>query len=486
MSNTQRALIALLAALAAAVSMSSSAAGQKPKAAATQHSTAASKAKKASTTAHRKTSAPTKKSAAASGKKAKPTARAKKTAAASNGKNAARNVQRIAVVPPVVIPVADARAVSRDAAGIAREFDRWLDGVEASNEVAGMAVAIVKDDRVLLERGVGFANANTREPVSGTTVFRLASLSKGFATALAGVLVERGLLQWNTKVTDALPMFTLNDASGAQRLTVADILSHRVGLPHNTYDNLLEKDEPYELLVDQLKDVTPTCPVGDCYGYQNIAFSLIGDVAYNATGDFYSHQVAKRIFHPLGMETATYGRDALESSKSWARPHHRVGNGWRPFEPNETYYRVAPAAGVNASIRDMEQWLIAQMGGRPNVLSPELLKKLHTPLVETARDLRSSSWRRGRLNDAQYALGWRIYDYAGTTLVFHAGAVQGYRAMIAFLPAYRFGAVMLWNSESAMPVGLMPMLLDRYLGLPDVNWAGLDQGETSDLTGGTN
>ena len=87
----------------------------------------------------------------------------------------------------------------------------------------------------------------------------------------------------------------------------------------------------------------------------------------------------------------------------------------------------------------------------------------------------STPWRRGRLLNAQYALGWRIYDYAGQTLIFHAGAVQGYRAMIAFLPKYRFGAVMLWNCESAAPSGLMPMLVDRYLGLPEVNWAGIDQ-----------
>jgi beta-lactamase class C len=310
-------------------------------------------------------------------------------------------------------------------------------------------------------------------------------LSKAFATALSGVLIDDGLMHWDTKIAGMLPAFTLNDVASAQKLTVRDILSHRVGLPHNTYDNLLEQDEPYELLVDRLKDVPLACPVGDCYGYQNIAFSLIGDVTYAATGDFYYHQVEKRIFHPLHMNTATYGRDALEGSKSWARPHHHLASGWAPFVPNENYYRVAPAAGVNASIRDMEQWLIAQMGGRPNVLSPSLLTTLHTPLVTTEHEMRASSWRRGRLNDAQYALGWRIYDYAGTTLVFHAGAVQGYRAMIAFLPKYRFGAVMLWNCESGMPAGLMPMLLDRYLGLPEVNWAGIDQGESSEASGGT-
>jgi beta-lactamase class C len=411
---------------------------------------------------------------------------AKRTAATSihPGRSArARLHLRDVALAPIVIPVADPREVSHDAAAIAHEFNGWLDEVEQSGGVSGLAAAIVKDDHVLLERGVGFADWSTGEPVGTDTVFRLASLSKAFAAAMTGILVEDGRLHWNTKVADMLPAFTLSDIDGAQRLTVEDILSHRVGLPHNTYDRLLEQDEPYELLVDRLKEVPMACPVGACYGYQNIAFSMVGDVVYATTGDFYYHQVEKRIFHPLGMTTATYGRDALESSKSWARPHHHISNGWSPFVPSEAYYRVAPAAGVNASVHDIEQWLIAQMGGRPDVLSPALLDTLHKPLVETERELRVSPWRRGRLKDAQYALGWRIYDYAGETLIFHAGAVQGYRAMIAFLPKYRFGAVMLWNSESGLPAGLMPMLFDRYLGLPEVNWAGIDHNDTGDLSG---
>ena len=410
-------------------------------------------------------------------------ARAQATRAKAAKAPAKSRARRTAALPAIVVPVADPRAVSHDAAAIAREFDGWLDAVAQSNGVAGLAATVVKGDRVLLERGIGCADCASGEPVKLDTVFRLASLSKAFATAMTGLLVEDGRLRWNSKVAEMLPTFTLSDVDGAQRLTVADILSHRVGLPHNTYDTLLEQDEPYELLVDRLKDVPMACPVGACYGYQNIAFSMVGDVVFATTGDFYYHQVEKRIFHPLGMATATYGRDALESSKSWARPHHHAGPGWVPFVPAEAYYRVAPAAGVNASIRDIEQWLIAQMGGRPDVLSPALLDTLHKPLIGTERELRSTPWRRGRLNGAQYALGWRIYDYAGETLIFHAGAVQGYRAMIAFLPKYRFGAAMLWNSESGVPAGLMPMLFDRYLGLPQVNWAGIDQDETSEASG---
>lgn len=354
-------------------------------------------------------------------------------------------------------------------------FGIWVDRIGQSGKVAGLAVAVVENDQVLLERGVGIADSNSGEAVGPDTVFRLASLSKAFATTMSAMLVRDGRLHWDTPIASLLPTFKLADAASSNKLTVADILSHRVGLPHNTFDRLLEQDEPYPLLVARLGEVPLTCPVGDCYAYQNVAFSLIGDITFAVTGNFFSHEVEKRIFHPLGMNSATYGRDALEQSRHWARPHRRMRDDWVAFEPKETYYRMPPAAGVNASLRDMEQWLIAQMGGRPDVLPEQLLETLHAPQVETPGDLRSTPWRRERLQEAQYALGWRVFQYAGEPLVFHAGAVQGYRAMIGFLPKRRFGLVMLWNCESAAPAGMLPMLMDRYLGLPTVDWAGLDK-----------
>ncbi len=373
-----------------------------------------------------------------------------------------------------VAPVHETASGAGDAKAAAHDFDAWLDTVAQSDQVSGLAVAIVKDDKVLLQRGIGYADASRDLPVTADSVFRLASLSKAFASALTAMLVDEGMLSWDTRVTGLLPTFELHDTGASDKLTVRDILSQRVGLPHNTYDRLLEQEEPYQELVEKLRDVPLACDVGDCYGYQNITFALIGDITYAVSGDFFYHLVEKRIFHPLGMNTATYGRDALESSKSWARPHAHRGHGWTPIAINEAYYHVPPAAGVNASIKDMTQWLIAQMGGRPDVLPEAMLTSLHTPLVETPSERHASPWRRARLSDASYALGWRVYDYAGQTLVFHAGAVQGYRSMIAFFPKYRFGAVMLWNCECGLPSGLMPMLLDRYLGLHEVDWAGLD------------
>ena len=354
------------------------------------------------------------------------------------------------------------------------DYEQWLQQLQDRNAVAGLATAVVVDDQVVYERTLGYANAATQEPVTPDTVFRLASLSKAFATAITSILVRDGKLSWDTRLASVLPYFKLKDAEASEQATVGDILGQRLGLPHNTYDNMLEGNVPYDDLVRKLDEVDLICGVGQCYGYQNVAFSLIGDVIYSQTGEFFYSLVNKRIFGPLGMKTASYGRDSLELSKSWARPHRAAAGGWVPFEPNEAYYRVAPAAGVNASLHDMEQWLIAQMGGRPDVLDAQQLEILHAPAVATPVEMRSTPWRKARLTDAHYALGWRVFEYGGETLVFHAGAVEGYRTMIGFFPKYHVGLVTLWNSAGPTPSGLMPMVFDSLLGLPHVDWADVE------------
>ncbi len=354
------------------------------------------------------------------------------------------------------------------------DYQRWLNRVAQRHAVAGLVTAMVIDGKVVYEGTIGYANAATKEPVTPETVFRLASLSKAFATAITGLLVSDGVLSWDTKLVDVLPYFKLKDMQAASQATVSDILGQRLGLPRNTYDNMLEGDIPYEELVRKLDEVDLVCGVGQCYGYQNVAFGMISDVVLARTGDFFYRQVDKRIFYPLGMTTASYGRAALESSKNWARPHRATSHGWIPFEPSETYYRVAPAAGVNASLRDMEKWLIAQMGDRQDVLPNSLLDVLHAPGVTTPSELHATPWRRARLTDAHYALGWRVYEYGGETLIFHAGAVAGYRTMIGFFPKYRAGVVTLWNSTGPVPSGLMPMVFDDLLNLPHVDWAEIE------------
>ncbi len=367
--------------------------------------------------------------------------------------------RQIAYVPPPQrpMPLASGFDVSL--------FESMAKAMVANQRVPGLAIAIVQDGRILTARGYGVTDVNAAEPVDAHTVFRLASLSKAFAGTLTGMLVSEGTLRWDSKLTQFMPTLRFSDPTAAQQLTVADVLSHRVGLTHNTYDRDLEGNVDYHSLVQKLAYAPMACRPGECYAYQNIAFSLIGDVVFATTGRFYGEAVSQRIFKPLGMDDASVGLEGIEASPRWARPHVRGGGGWVPVLPKPSYYRVAPAAGVNASISDMAQWLVAQTGHRPDVLPESLLATLHAPVIDTPSELRGSSWRRERLNAAGYALGWRVYDYAGHRVVFHGGAVQGYRASIALVPERDLGVVILWNSESGLPSALMPTILDRAMGL---------------------
>jgi beta-lactamase class C len=369
-------------------------------------------------------------------------------------------------------------SIQRSLVAEASQMETLASRLVSEKNLPGLAMAIVHNGEVISLKGYGLADAKGGQAVDADTVFRMASLSKGFAGTVSAQLVAEGAMDWDALVAGQLPEFKLRDVQGAQKVTVRDLLAHRVGLTRNTYDRDLEGNTPYPLLAERLSNAPMTCAPGECYSYQNIAFSLIGDVVFAVTGDFYAHQVEKRIFHPLGMASATFGRDELMASPRWARPHVRAGKGWRAVTPKENYYHLPPAAGVNASIRDMSHWLNAQLGHRPDVLPLDLLNQIHTPQITSPTELRGSPWRRERLRGAWYGLGWRIFDYQGHTLVFHGGAVQGYRGLIGFLPEQDTGIVVLWNSESAAPSGLLPAWLDRALALPERNWLGIAEDES--------
>src|SRR5690606_11918758 len=232
-------------------------------------------------------------------------------------------------------------------------FEAMAQQIVANQRVPGLAMAIVHDGKVLSARGYGITDVSDAEPVDSHTVFRLASLSKGFAGTMAGLLVADGRLRWDSKLTDYMPEFELSPPGAASQLTVADLLSHRVGLSHNAFDRDLERYVDYRTLTRRLSSAPLKCQPGTCYAYQNVAFSLIGDIVFATTGDFYSQEVQSRLLKPLGMNDASLGLEGIESSARWAKPHVRGRGGWVSVIPKPTYYEVAPAAGVNASASDM-------------------------------------------------------------------------------------------------------------------------------------
>jgi beta-lactamase class C len=381
----------------------------------------------------------------------------------STGSTAKADLPAFAAVKPV-----------RDLRIDANEMEQLAERFVQQKKIPGMAMALVQNGQILSARGYGITSTSYPEAIRADTVFRLASLSKAFASTLTGILVEEKALEWETPIAKQLPAFKLKDYQGSQQLTVSDVLSQQVGLAGHALETGLGDGEPYPLLANKLSSAPMACSPGDCYGYQNVAYSLIGDMVFAVTGDFYSHQVEKKLFIPLGMKHATYGRDALIANKNWAKPHVFNGKSWNAIIPNENYYRVPPAAGVNASIQDMALWLNAQLGHRTDVLSATLLSKIQSPQISTPTEIRAG-WRRERLDYAAYALGWRVFTYRGHKMVFHAGAVRGYGGLVAFLPDQDIGIVVLWNNDYSAPSAFLPTWMDRALGIPSKDWLGLNE-----------
>lgn len=327
------------------------------------------------------------------------------------------------------------------------DFDQYYGAKLKEHNIPGAAYAIVQGNKIIATAGFGVRQQGRTEPVDPYTVFRIASVSKTFAGGLSSILAAEGHFNWDDKLVDYIPGFSFKSKKYNSQLKLKHLLSQSTGVMPNAYDNLIEADVPLERILPQFSKIDPLCPPGQCYGYQNVLFSLIDQVIQKSTGKTYAEQLQERIITPLQLPTASVGLDGFFSTENRAMPHVRARGKWYPTKVAESYYHFSPAAGVNASAIDLGYWLIAQLGHNPAVLSDELLAGITAKQVKTRRDLRRKEWRR-YLTDAHYARGWRVYQFGQDELIYHGGWVQGYRAEIAYSREHQLGLVMLMNAES--------------------------------------
>jgi beta-lactamase class C len=337
--------------------------------------------------------------------------------------------------------------------------------------MVGMAVGIVENGRITFLRGYGETLAGSGEPVTPDTVFRWASVSKGVAATMVAKLAEEGKINLQAPVSDYAPDLKL-PAGNENRATVGDLLSHRLGLYRNAYDNKLEEGQDPSVLRQTLAQLTPTCPPGTCWSYQNVAYDASSEMVSRTTGLPYEQAVRRYLFNPIGMTSGSVSLAGLESNRSWARPH-TVGK--RPLPMADTYYRVPGAGGINSNIKDMALWMEAQMGEMPEVLDGSVLDTIHAPYVVTPTERGRLRKFLERLGTAWYGYGWRSYDYAGHHIVGHRGGINGYRSLILFDPQKKSGVVALWNSNTSQPGGLEFEVMDMLYHLPFRDWLELDK-----------
>ena len=351
------------------------------------------------------------------------------------------------------------------------KLDARLRRLAEKPTVVGLAVGVVENGRITFLNGYGETLEGSGDPVTAQTVFRWASVSKGVAGAIAAKLAEQGKLNLNAPIATYRTSLRL-PGGNERRATLGDLLSHRLGIYRNAWDDKLEAGEDPRVIRQSIGTLASLCAPGTCWSYQNIAFDASSEVVAQATGKPYQQVVRDHLFAPIGMTSATVSREGLQRSKSWARPHS-VGR--RPLEVTDSYYRVPAAGGINSNIKDMALWMIAQMGEMPEVLSPTVLATIHAPRVPTPSERGRLRKFLERVDDPYYGYGWRSYDYAGHHVIGHRGGVNGYRSLILFDPKLKSGVVALWNSNTSQPGGLEFEVMDMLYDLPFRDWMEIDK-----------
>ncbi len=328
---------------------------------------------------------------------------------------------------------------------LADEFDSLFRQQVREENVLGAAFAVVSREGIIRIDTAGYTDTSRKRAINPDTAFRIASVSKTFAAELAAQMVLDGRLSWDDPVTRYVPDFRIK--GDASKIHIRHLLGQSTGLVPHAYDNLIEDGVSAADIQNRLADLSLICVPGECYSYQNSVFSLIGPVVEKIAANSYANLIDQRIFKPLGMNTASVGYEAFMANPNRAEPHVMRNGQWKTVVVSPNYYRVAPAAGVNASVRDMSKWLMAQLGANPVVIAPEVLSAVITPRVRTPGDLYRKEWNR-ILTDAHYGLGWRIYQLGNEQIVYHSGWVSGYRADVAWSASHDIGITVLMNVES--------------------------------------
>ena len=353
------------------------------------------------------------------------------------------------------------------------EFDEYVNKALKDWEVPGVAIAIVKNDRVVLAKGYGVRELNKTEPVDEQTLFAIGSSSKAFTATAIAILVDQAKLKWEDPATKYLPGFQLFDPYSTRELTVADLLSHRSGLARGDllwYGSEYSRDE----VLRRVRYLKPSWSLRARFGYQNIMFLAAGQIIPSVTGKTWDDFMRERIFIPLDMKSTSTSVKAFAGTTNVAAPHSKIEDKvqvvpWRNID------NIAPAGSINSNARDMAQWVRLQLGegvyDGKRLLSAVSMKEMHTP--QTVIRLEGP---RARLypeaHFLTYGLGWFLSDYRGRKLVEHGGAIDGMRAEVAMIPEEKLGLVILTNLHGTnFPQALMFKILDHYLNAPQRDWS---------------
>lgn len=350
------------------------------------------------------------------------------------------------------------------------KLDTQIQNIVQKKQIPGCAVAVVYQNKIVFMHAYGVRTLGTQERIDLNTVFQLGSVSKPIAATLASILEHKGLLHFEDPVYQHLPNFALKTKQAPHMFKIKHILSHSTGVSRGGFNNLIESHMPYDHILEALQKAPVRTAIGKRYDYHNAMYSLISEITRKATRLPFKDALHANLLEPLNMTmtSATFG--GLLRTANRASPHTRGYGGRLIPSPtySQGYYTVAPAGGINSSIRDMAIFLKAQLGGHPEVLNPKMLARMHAPQISTPSSISPCEGSPQLIKNPSYALGWRVVDFDHHKLIFHGGWVKGFTNFIAFMPEEQIGIVVLHNSEATGKFSAKTAVkfFESYLGIP--------------------
>jgi CubicO group peptidase (beta-lactamase class C family) len=341
-------------------------------------------------------------------------------------------------------------------------------------EVPGMAVAIVKDDKIVLLKGYGVRKLGATTAVDENSLFGIGSNTKAFTAAALATLVDEGKISWDDPVYERLKGFEMYDPYVAKEMRIRDLLCHRSGLglgegdlmfwPHTTFT----RDD----VVYRLRYLKPKTSFRTTYAYNNLMFVTAGQVVAEVSGKSWDDYLREKIFTPLGMKNTNTTATAFKQGDDWAMPHTKVDGKLQPI-PVENLDNAGPAGSINSSVADMSKWVLLQLnrgkitGTDTRIFSEKTSQEMWAQQMIVPARPAPPGLGNLQVHFAGYGMGWALRDYKGRKLVGHSGGVAGYVTRLMLVPEEHLGVVVLTNAEdSGAFEAVLFHILDSYLGGP--------------------
>ncbi|MGE5625720.1 MAG: serine hydrolase [Bacillota bacterium] len=344
-------------------------------------------------------------------------------------------------------------------------------------KVPGLAIAVVKDDKLVWAQGFGLRSLDDVEKVDADTLFSIGSNTKAFTAAALGTLVDTGKISWDSPVTDYLPGLRMYDPYVTHEITLRDILSHRSGVCGE--DRVwYATDFSAQDIMTRLRYQKPAYSFRSQFCYSNSLYMTAGEVIPAVTGSSWSDYVRGRFLEPLQMINTVTSVSALTHRKDVATPHAEVDGKVEPIRW-DSIDNVDPAGAIDSSVRDMSQWMRMLLAdgryqGR-QLVSAAVVHEMQAPQMFIGGSDAEAKFL-SALNPGShfyaYGLGFFMQDYAGTKVLWHSGHIDGMSAGLGLVPSEHLGVVVLSNmDQSWLPMALVWRVVDGYLRQPQKDWS---------------